>query len=109
MKRKKIWKAAALMVLVAGAVVFTVPAFAGNEQLGYWDRFKMVFIDWNDTAQPGQAKTEVTGCRGLNVEQALGANGYDWDAVHFMEDYKVSMQDEMKFLQEGKLGPYQGQ
>ncbi|HUT52197.1 MAG TPA: hypothetical protein VM658_02290 [bacterium] len=109
MKKKNLWKAAALMVLVAGAVIFTVPAFAGSDQMSYWDRFRMVFIDWNDTAQPGQAKTEVTGVRGLNVEEALGKDGYDWDAVYYMEDYKVSENDEMKFLQEGKIGPFQGQ
>jgi hypothetical protein len=109
MKGKKIWKAAALAALVAGAVILTVPAFAGSDQMSYWDRFKMVFVDWNDTAQPGQAKTEVTGVRGVNVEEALGKDGYDWDAVHDMENYQVSMQDEMKFLQEGKIGPYQGQ
>jgi hypothetical protein len=69
----------------------------------------MVFVDWNDTAQPGQAKTEVTGVKGVNIEQSLGSDGYDWQAVYYMEEYQVSMNDEMKFLQEGKIGPYQGQ
>ena|SRR3989337_2514618 len=106
--RKKIGMAAALVLLAAGAVIFTVPAFAGNEQMGYWDKFKTVFVDWDDNPPAGKAHTEVTGVRGMNVEQALGPQGYDWAAVWYMEDYKVSVDDEMKFLQDGKLGPFQG-
>jgi len=99
-----------LLLLVAASVVFTVPALVGGQQqeIGYWDKFKMLFVDWDDNAQPGTPRTQVTGVRGLNVEQALGGQGYDWNAVKYMEDYKVSVNDEMKFLQDGKLGPYQG-
>lgn len=73
----------------------------------YWDKFKGVFVDWDDNAKPGQAKTQVSGTRGVNVEKSLGNKGYDWAAVAYMEDYQVSMEEAKQFLEEGQLGPYQ--
>lgn len=78
------------------------------QEQGYWDKFKGIFVDWDDDAKPGQAKTQVSGVRGVNVETALGNKGYEWSAVKAMEDYQVSMDEVKQFLQEGRLGPYQG-
>ena len=99
MKRK--WKWAALL-----AAIFLVAVFALAAEMGYWDRFKSVFVDWDDNAPVNSKATEVTGVRGMNVEKALGTKGYDWAAVAYMEDYTLSMDDERAFLEEGKLGPF---
>lgn len=82
---------------------------APEKEKGYWDRFKGVFVDWDDNAKPGQARTQVSGCRGVNVEKALGNKGYDWPAVGYMEDYQVSLDEVKTFLEEGRLGPYQAE
>ena len=93
--------ATAALLVLCGAVV------AVADDTSYWDRFKTYFVDWDDDAKPGTAPTEVAGVRGVNVEQALGSDKYDWAAVLYMEEFEVSVADEKKFLQEGKLGPFQ--
>ena len=108
MTRKGMALVLALALLMGAAAVLTAPVLA-QQQLGYWDRFKTLFVDWDDNAQPGSARTETVGVRGLEVEQELGDKDYDWDAVAYMEELKISVNDEMQFLQQGKLGPYQGQ
>jgi len=107
MKRPGVAIAAALLLAMATAV-FMAPALAGGDEASYWNRFKMLFVDWDDNAQPGSARTETVGVRGLDLEKELGSKGFDWAAVRYMEDFKVSVNQEMKFLKEGKLGPYQG-
>ena len=98
---KKIFLTALAVALLLGAAAAVVAA-----EVGYWDRFKSVFVDWDDNAPPASGKTQVTGVRGVNVEKALGKKGYDWDAVSYMEDFTVSMDSEKQFLEEGKLGPF---
>jgi hypothetical protein len=95
----------AAVVAVAG-IIISAAAVRGEDE-SYWVKFKALFVDWDDNAPPGAARTEVTGTRGLNQEQALGTAGYDWQAVAFMEDYMVPLENEKAFLQEAKLGPYQ--
>jgi hypothetical protein len=58
MKRK--WKWAALL-----AAIFLVAVFALAAELGYWDRFKSVFVDQVDNASDNSRGTEVTGVRGV--------------------------------------------
>lgn len=99
---------AGVLAILTGSVWLGVPATARADETSYWNLFKSVFVDWDDNAQPGTAQTEVCGVRGVNVEEGLGSSGYDWGAVAYMEDFQVSVADEMKFLKEGKLGPYQG-
>jgi hypothetical protein len=95
------------LILTAAAVLLLgTAAVAVAAEAGYWDRFKSVFVDWDDNAPPASGKTQVTGVRGVNVEKALGKKGYDWDAVNYMEDFTVSMDSERSFLEEGKLGPF---
>lgn len=94
------------LVMAALVAVLFIGAAATAAEMGYWDRFKSVFVDWDDNAPPKSGKTEVTGVRGVDVEQALGKKGYDWDAVTYMEDFTVSMDAERQFLEEGQLGPF---
>jgi len=104
-----IFALAAVFAILAGPGWPGVPtATAQDDESSYWNRFKSLFVEWDDDAQPGSPQTEVCGVRGVNVEEALGDDNYDWDAVLYMEEFQVSMNDEKKFLQEGKLGPYQG-
>ena len=103
------WRTFLIAAFVAVACVFSAPLMAGDEDLSYWDRFRMLFIDWDDDSNVGTARTEVTGVRGLDIEEKLGDEGYDWSAVKYMEDYQVSIEEEMAFLKAGGLGPYQGQ
>ena len=110
--KNKLKAAAGIAVLaLATALFFGLPGTditpaAKADDSSYWNRFKSIFVDWDDDAEPGQARTEVTGVRGLNVEEALGTKDYDWKAVKYMEDLKISMEQEKKFLKEGGLGPY---
>ncbi len=80
---------------------------ARAEEPSFWERFKTVFVDWDDSAAPGERATEVAGVRGMDVEEALGEEGYDWEAVTYMEELQVKMEDEKVFLQRGRLGPFQ--
>ena len=119
MSRKGMGLAVVLMLAVAWVVAAAPPAgnapkggaapkpAAAQSESSYWNKFKTLFVDWDDNAQPGSPHTEVTGVRGVNIEQALGNKGYDWSAVSYMENFQVSMDDAKKFLQEGRLGPYQ--
>jgi len=107
MKTRRKTIVAALALLVAGSVIFGLPVVAGGDEASYWNRFKTLFVDWDDNAQPGTAKTETVGVRGLDLQKEIGAKGYDWPAVKYMEDFKVSLADQKQFLKEGKLGPYQ--
>jgi hypothetical protein len=106
MKTRRKTIVAALALLLAGSVIFGLPAVAGDEA-SYWDRFRTLFVDWDDNAKPGTAKTETVGVRGVEMQDAIGKKGYDWEAVKYMEDFQVTVNEEMRFLQEGKLGPYQ--
>ena len=99
------WKRIAVAVFVVG-LVLTAAAVRGEDE-SYWAKFKTMFVDWDDNAQPGAAHTEVTGTRGMNQEEALGSAGYDWTAVSYMEDFTVPIENEKSFLSEAKLGPYQ--
>ena len=105
---KKTVAMAAVLALLGVTAVFTAPVLA-QQEMGYWDRFKTLFVDWDDNAKPGTARTETVGVRGIEVEKELGKDGFDWASVQYMEDLSISVNEEMQFLQEGKLGPYQGQ
>ena len=74
----------------------------------YWDKFKNVFVDWDDDAPKGSPRTETTGVRGIEVEQALTDSDYDWPSVKFMEDFTILMDEEDLFLEQGGVGPYKG-
>jgi len=101
------WIRSAAVSCAAAVLLFAGTPHADDEP-SFWDRFKTLFVEWDDQAPEGSARTEVTGVRGLDVEGALGSDKYDWTAVDYMERYYVSMEDEAKFLQEGGLGPYRG-
>ncbi len=90
-----------LMVCLAGTLA------QADEESWFWKSVKSVFVDWDDDAEPGDPKTEVTGVRGVDVEEKMGDKGYDWEAVSYMENYEVSMETHKRFLKAGKLGPYQ--
>lgn len=95
---------AALFIVAGLPLVLDTPA--AKAEASYWDRFKSIFIDWDDNAEPGAAHTEVTGVRGVDVEEALGDDDYDWAAVGYMENVSVSVNEEKAFLEEGGLGPF---
>ncbi len=103
---KKPWKTIA--ALMAVGIILSTGVALGQSEAGYWDKFKMLFVDWDDNAAPGTPKSEVAGVRGVGVMDALGDKTYDWSAIQYMEDFSVSMDAEKQFLKEGKLGPYQG-
>jgi len=98
--------AALLIVVMALPFILAAPQ-AGAEDDSYWNRFKSLFIDWEDDAEVGDRHTEVTGVRGVDIEEKLGDKGYDWQAVNYMEDFKVGMEDEKEFMKKGGLGPFQ--
>jgi hypothetical protein len=96
---------AAAMVLALGLVLAGGAVF--GEETGYWGKFKGMFVDWDDDAPPGSAKTTTAGVRGLDKQKKLGGKEYDWKAVNDMEDYKVTREEVEAFLKEGQLGPFQ--
>ena len=104
---KKRWRVVAAVALVIGIALSA--AVVQGDEVSYWAKFKALFIDWDDNAPPGSARTETVGVRGVGLEKELGDEGFDWSAVNYMEDLKVSMEMEKAFLQEAKLGPYQEQ
>jgi len=106
MKRPRALGAAALAVAVVLSLGLAGNLARADEESWFWKSVKSVFVDWDDDAEPGDARTEVAGVRGVDVEEKLGDKGYDWEAVTFMEDYQISMEAHKRFLQAGKLGPY---
>lgn len=101
--RKTWWKAAA--AVLALGLILSAAAVKG-EDASYWNKFKTLFVDWDDNAKPGSPQTQVAGTRGIGVEKEL-SSGYSWRDVDYMEDFQVPIDSEKAFLQEDKLGPYQ--
>jgi len=93
------------LIMAAMAVALLLGVAAAAAETSYWDRFKSVFVDWDDNAPPSSGRTQVTGVRGVDVEKKL-KKGYDWAAVNDMENYTLAMDTERAFLEEGKLGPF---
>jgi hypothetical protein len=102
---KKTWWRAAAAVLALGLILSA--AAVKGEDASYWNKFKSVFVDWDDNAPAGAPQTQVAGVRGLGQEKALGNQGYNWNDVSFMEDFQVPLESEKAFLETAKLGPYQ--
>ena len=102
--RAKLKLFAVVLAFVMGLTVAAGVALGQDDS--YWSKFKSVFVDWDDDAPAGSAKTTVSGVRGLEMQKDLGTGAYDWTAVTYMEDYKVSMDEEKSFLQAGQLGPF---
>ncbi len=95
-------------VLVAALSTGLWAAAEEEEEVSFWDSFKLMFVDWDDDNYEDDSggKTEVVGLRGVNVEEALGSDKYDWDDLRKIEDFNVSPDQVKSFLEQGQLGPY---
>jgi hypothetical protein len=104
MKTRRVVTAAMMAALMLTLLGLGTVSQAQDD--GYWGKFKSMFVDWDDDAPAGSAKTEVAGVRGVSVEKELGDKGYDWKAVKHMEDLQITEAQMKAFLQEGQLGPF---
>jgi len=113
MKRK--WLRMSAMVLIVGMLLSTAVVAQRGRGKGkrkdpsYWDKFKTVFVDWDDDAPKGSPRTETTGVRGGKELAGKLGNDYDLDAVTFMEDFTILMDEEDLFLEQGGVGPYKAE
>ena len=80
-----------------------------TDDSSFWDIFRKTFSRPEPDYKPANSgKTTVAGVRGVNNEGKLSTKE-DWDAVYWMEEYKLNESSVKDFLQVRGLGPFKGQ
>ena len=85
------------------------PESQATDDSSFWDIFRKTFSRPEPDYKPSNSgKTTVAGVRGVDNEGKLSTRE-DWDAVSWMEQYKLDENNVKDFLQERGLGPFKGQ
>jgi len=84
------------------------PPAGDEEESKFWSTFRKIFSKPEPSwSKSNSQTTQTTGVRGVDDEGKLKEK-YDFEAVKWMENYRVSEEGVMKFLKARGLGPYQG-
>ncbi len=97
----------ALIIPAGISLAARAPQKPATDKASFWDIFRKTFSRPEPAFKtPKRGVSEVAGVRGVDTEGKL-KEAYDWEAVTWMEEYKLSEEEVMQFLSGRKLGPYQ--